>query len=368
MQCFRISLHLKLEGKMRRLKLTVFYCLAVLAISFSSVNAQQVFKTTKPSVIAYYEYVPGNYNSNSDKYPVVIFLHGKGEKGPNTTDINTLKNSIYEVAKNGPPKLVKNGTQFPFILISPQLKDNYGTWPSWYVMEVVNYVKTYLRIDEKRIYITGLSLGGGGAWVAAQDYPKVFAAVAPVCGGYNTPSKACNLASENLPVWAFHGDKDGIVSMYKTINMVNAINACTPTPSPLAKVTIYPGMGHNVWDYAYRNDHTLHTPNIYEWMLSKTNTANGGNKIPDAKANTDQTKFLSSTTSTSISGSATDSDGSIAAYEWTKISGPTATLSNVTSSILKVSALKEGKYIFRLKAKDNIGNTDSDYVNVNVQK
>jgi len=348
----------------------LFYLLFTLAalVSSADVSAQLVFKTTSPSVIAYYEYLPTDYNSNSNKYPVVIFLHGVGEKGPNTTDKNVLDDYIYKVAKLGPPKYVKNGTNFPFILISPQLKSNYGTWPSSYIMEVINYVKTYLRIDEKRIYLTGLSLGGGGAWVGAQDQAKVFAALAPVCGGYNTPSKAINIANEDLPVWASHGDKDTVVPMSKTINMVNAINGCTPTPSPLAKVTIYAGVTHNAWDYAYRTDHSLHTPNLYEWMLSKTNTINAGNKIPTANASGDQTKYRSAGTSTTIYGSATDSDGTIKAYEWKKLSGPSATLSGTTTAALKVTGLLEGKYIFRLKVTDDKGNTDSDYVKVTVYK
>src|SRR4051812_5211825 len=108
--------------EMRRSKLFVFYVLLVLCASLSKVGAQQVFKTTSPSTIAYYEYLPQNYNTDSDKYPIVIFLHGIGERGPNTTDLNTLKSNIYKVAKHGPPQYVQNGTQFPFILISPQLK------------------------------------------------------------------------------------------------------------------------------------------------------------------------------------------------------------------------------------------------------
>lgn len=351
------------------MKKLIYLLLSVASfISFNKATAQLVFKTTSPSTIAFYEYLPTDYNANSNKYPVVIFLHGLGEKGPDTNDKSVLAANIYKVAKHGPPKYVKNGTKFPFILIAPQLKSNHGSWPSSYVMEVLNYVKTYLRIDEKRIYLTGLSLGGGGAWVGAQDQAKVFAALAPVCGGFNSPTKAINLANEDLPVWAFHGDKDTVVPMSRTINMVNAINGCTPTPSPLAKVTIYKGVAHNAWDYAYRTDHSLHTPNVYEWMLSKTNAVNGGNKIPNANANSDQTKYRSSTTSTTIYGSGTDSDGSIKAYEWKKISGPSATLSGTASAALKVSGLLEGKYIFKLKVTDDRGNTDSDYVKVTVYK
>ena len=85
----------------------VFYGLAFLGIPLSKVSAQQVFKTTSPSVIAYYQYLPSDYNNNSNKYPVVIFLHGIGERGPNTTDVNILDDYIYKVARNGPPKYVK---------------------------------------------------------------------------------------------------------------------------------------------------------------------------------------------------------------------------------------------------------------------
>lgn len=356
----------KPEEKMKKLKLIVFYCLVMITVSFSKASAQQIFKTTSSSFIAYYEYVPSDYNSNSNKYPVVIFLHGIGERGPNTTDKTILEDNIYKVAKLGPPMHVKNGTKFPFILISPQLKSNYGTWPSGYVMEVINHVKTYLRIDERRIYITGLSLGGGGTWVTAQDYPKMFAAVLPVCGGYNSPSKAVNIAGELLPVWASHGDKDTVVPMTRTVNMVNAINSSTPKPSPLAKLTIYTGVAHNAWSYAYRTDHSLHNPNVYEWMMSYTNTMNAGNKIPLAKAPADVSKSFSSAASISLYGTATDSDGIVASYTWTKISGPTATLSNSTTKTLKVSNLRKGIYIFRLQVKDNSGNTDSDYVKLTV--
>lgn len=339
--------------------LCLFLCLAL-----SSGYAQQVFKTTSASVIGYLEYVPQGYNNNSDKYPIVIFLHGIGERGVNSTDPATLSTTIQSVAKLGPPSYVKNGTQFPFILISPQLKNNYGKWPASYVMEVINHVKTYLRVDEKRIYLTGLSLGGGGVWMTAQDFPELFAAIAPVCGGYNTPSLACNIANENLPVWAFHGDADTTVPLSRSVNMVNAINACTPKPNPLAKMTIYPGVGHSAWNNAYKNDNTIHNPNVYQWMMSYTNTLNKGNKIPVANAGADLNITVPSII---INGSGTDSDGSIASYTWTQISGPsTATLVNKLTKALTASTLLTGTYVFRLTVKDNSGNTDSDYVKVTV--
>src|SRR4051812_15661954 len=115
---------------MRKQIFVPFYCLMLLCLTFSTLYAQQVFKTTSTSVIGYLEYLPQDYNTNSNKYPVMIFLHGLGERGANSTDPAVLETTIQSVAKLGPPMYVKNGTQFPFILISPQLKNNYGDWPS----------------------------------------------------------------------------------------------------------------------------------------------------------------------------------------------------------------------------------------------
>jgi hypothetical protein len=332
-------------------------------ISFTGANSQQVFKTTPTSVIAYLESLPDGYDANSDKYPIVIFLHGIGERGPNSTDPTVLAQYIQNVAKHGPPKHVKAGAKFPFILISPQLKNNFDSWPTWYVMEIINHVKSYLRVDERRIYLTGLSLGGGGTWWAAQDLPALFAAIAPVCGGYNNLSLACGIASENLPVWAFHGDKDTVVPYSKSLNMVNAINNCTPKPSPLAKFTLYAGVGHNAWDKAYLPDNTIHTPNVYEWLMSFTNVINRGNKIPNANAGADK---ITSSKTISLAGSGIDTDGSISSYVWKKVTGPAATLTNSTSASLSLSNLVVGDYCFSLQVKDNSGNTDTDYIKVTV--
>ncbi|MFZ6010667.1 MAG: PKD domain-containing protein [Bacteroidota bacterium] len=343
-----------------------FFALSLFLISaaLNSTVAQQVFKTTETSVIGFLEYLPAGYNSNSDKYPVVIFLHGIGERGPNSTDPSVLDDGAPLLVKHGPPKHVNNGTEFPFILISPQLKSNYGDWPSWYVMEVIQHVKTYLRIDERRVYLTGLSLGGGGTWTTVQDYTTEFAATAPVCGNRNSTSKACLLAAENLPVWAFHGDIDTVVPLSKSVSMINAINACVPAPSPLAQLTIYTGVAHNAWDRAYKPDHTYHNPNVYEWMLSFMNMKNGSNTIPIADAGNDQ---VTSSTSVTLTGTGSDPDGSVATYSWSQVSGPApATWTNNSSASVNVNGLVPGSYLFKLQVTDQNGGHDTDYVTVTV--
>jgi len=421
---------------------TWMLCCAIILPLATAFSQNQTAKLTPTSQIGYYEYLPPDYNSNSNNYPIVIFFHGQGERGNGTTELG-------RVTLNGPPKHVKNGYQFPFILISPQLKSNYSNWPTWYMDEVVEYVRSYLRVDPSRIYITGLSLGGGGAWQYAYTYPQKVAALVPVCGGYNNTSWACTYAQNNIPIWASHGDADTVVPISRTTNMINAINACSPAIIPPTIYTIYPGVWHDAWNYAYRTDNSLHTPNVYEWMMgqvkqgvsvsagpdktialptnsttiaglagttsgtitsylwtkvsgpavtitngttptvSLTNLVEGiytfrltatnsggqsafddvkvtvvsGNQNPVANAGTDRTITLP-TNSLNITGSGSDPDGSIASYLWTKVSGPTATMTGTTTVTLSLSNLLQGTYVFRLTVTDNLGATGSDEVTV----
>lgn len=311
------------------------------------------------SGIGYLEYLPDGYKSNSNKYPVVISLHGIKEKG------NTLSD-VGKVANVGLPKYVKYGTKYSFILISPQLKTTMGRWTGDYIMKVLAHVKSTLRVDESRIYLTGLSLGGGGVWSVATAYPNVFASILPICSGYNVSSSACKIAGANLPVWTFHGDKDYVVSHNVSVSMINAINNCSPKCNPQSKITIYPGMGHVIWDKVYKDSGALN------WMLSfrKGSTSGGvttpSNNAPVANAGSDKTLTLPSN-ATTIYGSGSDSDGSIASYSWSKKSGGSVSMTGTTSKDLKLSNLVAGTYVFTLSVKDNDGATDTDDVSVIVK-
>jgi hypothetical protein len=244
-------------------------------------------------------------------------------------------------------------------LISPQLKSSYGTWPAAYVMEVINYVRNTLRVDPKRIYITGLSLGGYGAWTTLGAYPEVFAAAVPICAGGNALTKACAIAAQNVPIWAFHGDKDAVVSYTVTTKMVAAINACTPQPNPLAKATLFAGLGHIIWDKVYKET------NAIDWMLSYTNgSVSSSNLPPLVNAGVDVVEYLPANSAV-CNGSASDPDGEVTAFAWSQVSGPsTATLANKTTKSLTASSLKAGTYTFRLKVTDNKGAYANDDVKV----
>ena len=341
----------------------IFTLAVVFGFSFTCLHAQQTAKITSGGT-GYLEYLPQDYGKNSNDYPVVIFLHGIGEKGTTSTDPTTLKNSVMKVANVGLAKYIKYGAQYPFIVISPQLKSSYGKWPSAYVIEVLNHVKKYLRVNEKKVYITGLSLGGYGTWTTLGDYPEVFAAAVPICSGGNALNKACEIAAENVPLWGFHGTSDGIVSYTVTTKMINAVNACTPKPSPLAKTTLFSGLGHNIWDKVYKQTTAL------DWMLGFTNgtTSDGGstsNTPPVVSAGSDKSLTLPSN-EVYIQGTASDSDGSVASYKWTKVSGGAASLGGATSSKLRAYNMVEGSYVFRLTATDNDGASKYDDMKVTV--
>lgn len=362
-------------------------------------SAQQTAKVTA-SGIGYLEYLPQGYHSNSNKYPVVISLHGIKEKGTTSRDRSRILADLSKVDNVGLPKYVNQGKKYPFILISPQLKSSYGTWPGAYVVDVLNHVRKHLRIDERRIYLTGLSLGGFGVWRTAGEYPDVFAAIAPICSGGNSLNKADEIARANLPIWGFHGSNDRIVSYKVTTRMVNAVNSAPRKPNPLAKATIFPGMGHTIWDKAY------HETGVIDWMLRhRKGTApkdddrdndkddddkgksngddhdgkkdggkdnddkknNRGNKKPSVEAGPNRTIVLP-TNALTLAGSAKDADGKIVSHHWQKISGGPSNFNNPYSLRPVVKHLKEGTYVFRLTARDNKGAVTSDEVTVVVSK
>ncbi|MBL7745555.1 MAG: dienelactone hydrolase family protein [Chitinophagaceae bacterium] len=195
----------------------------------------------------YLLYLPDGYNSDTvKKWPLLIFLHGSGESG----------NDLEKVKLHGPPELVEKGKSFPFIVVSPQAKPREG-WEAENLYRLLQHIKQTQRVDEKRIYLTGLSMGGFGTWEFAMRHPEEFAAIAPVCGGGDT-TEAWKL--RNIAVWNFHGAKDDVVLPVLSDNMVNAVKRYNPS----IRYTLYPDANHNSWDATYSND------SLYLWMLSKT--------------------------------------------------------------------------------------------------
>jgi predicted peptidase len=161
-------------------------------------------------------YMPPDYDGTK-KFPLMVFLHGIGEKSDTNLEL---------VLRNGTPKLIANGTDFPFVMIAPQLKRAMSNWSVPYTDEVIEYaLKTY-DIDPTRIWLVGLSLGGYGVWMymqSAQHAAKI-AAFVPICGGGNDPTKAHVIVASRVPGWAWHCPNDATVPIERTIRMVTAVN------------------------------------------------------------------------------------------------------------------------------------------------
>ena len=193
--------------------------------------------------LRYWLFVPMDY-ADGKPVPLMLFLHGAGERGD---DLELVK-------KWGPPKKVGQDKNFPFLLISPQCKKG-RRWDVKEMAALVKHVADNYRVDQARMYCTGLSMGGYGTWALMASHPDLFAAGIPICGG-GDPAKAKSLAT--VPLWAFHGDKDETVPLSRSQKMVEAIKAAGGD----VRLTVYPGVGHNSWSAAYAN------PKTYEWLLT----------------------------------------------------------------------------------------------------
>jgi predicted peptidase len=212
----------------------------------------QSLKTT----IGYYAFVPANYNPRQDEpLPVLIFLHGLGERGNGGSELPRL-------FKWGLPRLARQGRQFPMLVIAPQLPLNQKRWPVALLDELIAEVEATWRVDTTRLYLTGLSTGGDGVWAYALARPQVIAAIIPIAAAANADG-IC--AMREVAVWAFHGELDRDEKLDHELLPVNALNACQPPPVEPARLTVYAGAGHEVWTRTYDgragND-------IYAWLLT----------------------------------------------------------------------------------------------------
>jgi len=200
---------------------------------------------TKTVGCEYLLYLPKGYGEKEQQWPMILFLHGAGERG---SDLEIVK-------KHGPPKIVKNKKDFPFIVVSPQCPQD-KWWPDKVevLIKLLDDIVSRYRVDEQRVYLTGLSMGGYGTWTLAAACPERFAAIAPICGG---GKRFMANRIKDVPVWAFHGAKDKVVSAKESEEMVDAIKARGGD----AKLTVYPDAGHDSWTATYNNQE------LYDWFL-----------------------------------------------------------------------------------------------------
>ncbi len=188
--------------------------------------------------------LPEGYDKQ-EKWPLVLFLHGAGERGSN----------LDRVKVHGPPKLIAKGRKFPFITVSPQCPKN-RWWDAGDLDKLVTHIQKKYKVDADRTYVTGLSMGGFGTFALAAYAPERFAAIAPICGGGD---KIQAYQIDKMPTWVFHGGKDGVVPERRSREMVEALKKRGND----VKYTVYPDAGHDSWTATYDN------PEFYEWLLKQ---------------------------------------------------------------------------------------------------
>ncbi|VXC28164.1 conserved exported hypothetical protein [Flavobacterium sp. 9AF] len=312
----------------------------------------------------YYEYLPQNFNPTSNNtYPVLIFYHGIGEKGNGTTD-------LYKVLTNGTPKQIQQGMHFPAIVISPQKGSGWFSGADF--LTLYNYLLLNYPIDSNRVYITGLSAGGGGVWQALNNHHDKIAAAVPICGAGSISNPATFL--QNTNIWIHHNFGDPTVQKTQSINNANRIannsqtvmnvypyganntaattdftmqfNTNTQTwtgnigieePDDKLSFTLYKANGHNAWSTTYNN------PSVYNWMFSKTLNSTLSNSsfenitiIPYPNPTKDKINFSKNITSEIIN-----------IYD---ISGKKITSGfNIEENAIDISNFENGIYFLKLK-------------------
>ena len=206
---------------------------------------------SKTQTLKYYVFQPSDESAKTDAgFPLMLMLHGSGERGD---DLNKLK--VY-----GPAMYcskAESAKDWKFFTVAPQCPSGVG-WSAPQLSVMIDKLCEKYPIDKSRVYVTGVSMGGYGTWNLLAECPEKIAAAAPICGGGNADA-ASKMAS--TPIWAFHGDQDKAVPLGASQRMIDAVKAAG---NEEAKLTIYPGVGHNSWINAYAE------ADLYTWLLSKT--------------------------------------------------------------------------------------------------
>jgi len=190
--------------------------------------------------------------------PVMLFLHGSGERGDNNVD---------QLMAGIGPAIWKRKTNFPFVVILPQCRTGAG-WladgdDAKWALGMLKQIQAEFGTDPDRVVLTGLSMGGNGTWSIAAADPTAWSAIVPMCGRPAVDT-ARALADARLPIWNFCGDKD----RPETVQANRAMSAALQQTGANAKYTEYPDVGHNCWDNAYGTDE------LYTWMLAQSKSRN----------------------------------------------------------------------------------------------
>lgn len=231
--------------------LKIFF-LVLSVFGFLGTQAQFV-KANKPKVdLEYLIYLPIDYNTNIETdYSLIIYLHGGSHRGEN---LELLKSY-------GIPRLIDEGKNYDFIIASPQCPDTtYWSRIDWFD-SLYHELNSKYRINQAEVYVTGISMGGFGAWHSAMDYPDLVKAIVPLCGGCNDSIEICGIS--HIPIWTFHGALDNQISINETERLVKRLETCSSN----VKFTRLEDQGHGI-HYLYEKK------DIFKWLKSEKSPHN----------------------------------------------------------------------------------------------
>jgi predicted peptidase len=221
--------------------------IAFVILSLSISNAQETkgsFSKEMKTKLEFH-YILQLPKNQQEKFPLLVFLHGSGERG-----------IILENVKAHSPFTYQDKIAQPIAILAPQCPANQW-WDTKALYELINNIIEKYNIDKSRIYLTGLSMGGWGAWKLAEDYPELFAALAPVCGPVDRKMMFEVDKIKNIPTHIYHGALDDVVPPIQSIEMYQKLKKINPN----ASLTIFPNDNHNSWDSTYSN------PEFYNWLF-----------------------------------------------------------------------------------------------------
>jgi len=222
------------------------------AIDRTDMMEARVFTTPDGAALPYRLYVPQAYDA-AQNWPLVLYLHGAGERGDDNR-AHTSKNSVMQTLFKE-----KNLRKYPCVVLAPQCpEDDWWTARTEDLMGLLEHAKAEYSIDDARVYITGISMGGYGTWAMLAAYPDYFAAAVPVCGAGDPQTAA--LFKDN-PIWAFHGGKDSTVPPEGSRDMVAALEVADAAD---VRYTEYPRLGHVSWERAYRER------DLFAWLFAQS--------------------------------------------------------------------------------------------------
>lgn len=235
----------------------------------------QTFEQTLTRTVGY-KYLlslPTGYNRKSDRrWPLLVFLHGSGERG----------DDVWSIARHGPPKLLRADTSDApaaraaladeFIVVSPQCPKG-RWWDRDALLALLDHIAATETVDADRVYLTGASMGGFATWELGLAHPERFAAIVPICGGGSAAvvfeaNQTRRQVLRSLGVWAFHGAKDAAVPLRESEHMIELLKFAQVAD---VQLTVYPDAEHDAWTRTYAN------PELYAWLLRHQRHHGAGN-------------------------------------------------------------------------------------------